>query len=195
MHHVNRFLVVAVAALLLLAATREARPGAETREPTVLFLLRHAEKAAAPPKDPPLTDTGTARARALAELLGDAGVTHLFASEFARTQQTLAPLAEKCGKPVTVAGAADVAGLAKQLKALPAGSTVVVAGHSNTIPALVRALGGTLDGTVEGATKMAASGEQLPDDEFGRLIEVIVPPAGSEAAVAVKSLRLQFGAR
>jgi phosphohistidine phosphatase SixA len=190
MQHVNRFLVVAVAALLLLAATRESRPGAESREPTVLFLLRHAEKATAPPKDPPLTDTGTARARALADLLGDAGVTHLFASEFARTQQTLAPLAEKCGKPVTVAGAADVAGLAKQLKALPAGSTVVVAGHSNTIPALVRALGGTLDGTTT-----TANGEQLPDDEFGRLIEVIVPPAGSEAAVSVKSLRLHFGTR
>src|SRR5262245_5523111 len=132
MRYVNRFLVAAAAALLLVAATRSPRRAAEASEPTVLFLLRHAEKAAAPPKDPPLTDTGTARARALAELLGDAGVTHLFASEFARTQQTLAPLAERCGKTVAAVGAADVAGLAKQLKALPAGSTAVVAGHSNT---------------------------------------------------------------
>ncbi|MSP15225.1 MAG: hypothetical protein EXR73_01205 [Myxococcales bacterium] len=199
MRIVNCFLLAVAAGALLLAAAHSipSRTAASVPlQPVIVFLLRHAEKAPAPPKDPPLTDAGSARASALADLLGGAGVTHLFASEFVRTQQTLAPLSARVGIEIAAIGAAKPAELVTQVRGLPAGSIAVVAGHSNTIPALVRALGGTLDGTVQGS-----SGEQLPDDEYGRLIELILPapePAAAAANVttaAVKSLRLHVGAR
>ena len=206
MRIVNRFLLAVAAGTLLLAGAHSIpSPAAASgpQQPVIVFLLRHAEKAPAPPKDPALTDAGSARAAALADLLGGAGITHLFASEFVRTQQTLAPLSARVGIEVAAIGAAKPDDLVAQLRRLPAGSVAVVAGHSNTIPALVRALGGTLDGTMQGS-----GGEQLPDDEYGRLIELILPapeqqqhgaePTAAAArgtTAAVKSLRLHVGAR
>ncbi|MFY0534577.1 histidine phosphatase family protein [Nannocystis pusilla] len=68
--------------------------------------MRHGEKAADDPSDPSLSPAGEARAKALAELLGHAGVTHLFASEYRRTQATLRPLADAAGLQITVLPAA-----------------------------------------------------------------------------------------
>lgn len=116
---------------------------------TTVFLVRHAEKAAPgdpefDPRDaadPPLTAAGRARAEALARTLEEAGVTAIFASEFARTQQTVAPLAARIGLEVIVHPARDTAGLAELIATAHAGGVVVISGHSNTVPALVEALG------------------------------------------------------
>ena len=60
---------------------------------TTVFLVRHAEKAKDDPRDPTLSDAGRRRAEALDALLVRVDVTHLFATEYKRTQQTLEPLA------------------------------------------------------------------------------------------------------
>lgn len=127
------------------------RPGTlrEHGDTTTVFLVRHAEKAAPgdaefdpqDPGNPPLTAAGRARAEALARTLEEAGVTAIFASEFARTQQTVAPLAARIGLKVTVHPAHDTTGLAELVTTAHAGSVVVIAGHSDTVPALVEALG------------------------------------------------------
>ena len=106
-----------------------------------VVLVRHAEKRADDPRDPSLTEAGEQRAAALADLLGAAGVTHLFATEYKRTQETLAPLAARTGLTVTARPAKDLAGLVEALQALPADALAVVAGHSNTVPLIARALG------------------------------------------------------
>lgn len=209
-------LVLATAALALAAAARpRASPTDAAPPPAVVFLVRHAEKAPAPPKDPALTEVGATRALALRDLLADAGVTHLFASEFVRTQATVAPLAQRLGKEVVVFGAARPEELLAQLRALPAGAVAVVAGHSNTIPALVRALGGGRGDAAHGAaggadgaagadvlagTTQGSSGEQFPDDEYGRLIQLVLapPPSGAPVGTAptlLRALRLHVGAR
>ena len=51
------------------------RPATVTAPPTVVLLVRHAEKEAQPAQDPPLTDAGSARARALVAVARDAGVS------------------------------------------------------------------------------------------------------------------------
>ena len=51
------------------------RPATVTAPPTVVLLVRHAEKEAQPAQDPPLTDAGAARARALVAVARDAGVS------------------------------------------------------------------------------------------------------------------------
>ena len=106
--------------------------------PTV-FVVRHAEKAQTAGTDPELTTAGKARARRLAEVLKDAEIGAIYATEFKRTQQTAAPLAKKIGIPVTVVGAKQTALLVSKLRGSKMNAVVV--GHGNTIPGLIQALG------------------------------------------------------
>ncbi len=107
---------------------------------TVIF-TRHAEKGATPPKDPPLTEAGQKRAEVLGSMLADSGVDTIYVTEFRRTQQTAAPLAARVHVKPTVVAANDTEGLVNAIRARTSG-VVVVVGHSNTLPAIVAALGG-----------------------------------------------------
>src|SRR5690242_7274848 len=126
--------------LLLLAALPLA---AQQRAATTVILVRHAEKAATPADDPGLTDQGQARARALAKIARDAGVTAIITTQFARTRETARPAAEALGvtPEVAKAGGAEHAQEVARLIGAHAGGVVLVVGHSNTIPAIVAALG------------------------------------------------------
>lgn len=104
----------------------------------MVFAVRHAEKADGP--DPGLTERGRARARALADLLADAGITHVFSSDYRRTRETAEPLAARLGLPVLTYDARKLPALVERLNALT--GRVLVVGHSNTTPALVDLLGG-----------------------------------------------------
>lgn len=135
--------------LLLLALLLSwAGPAAAQQQPTVVILVRHAEKVAPNPPDgdPELTEAGRARARALADALADAGVDAVITSQWKRTRFTAAPLAEKLGltpEVVSTSGAqAQPEAVAQSIRANHAGHTVLVVGHSNTIPAVIAALGG-----------------------------------------------------
>ncbi len=115
---------------------------------TTVFLVRHAEKAGpgdpefvgTSPSDPPLNASGVARAEELVRTLGEAGVTAIYSSPYERTRATVRPLAARLGLGVTEDPGADVTGLVERIEADNRGGVVVVAGHSNTVPALVEAL-------------------------------------------------------
>jgi phosphohistidine phosphatase SixA len=155
-----------------------------------VFLLRHAEKDSNDARDPDLNALGRARAAELARVLGGTHVTHLFASEFKRTQQTLQPLAERTGVQVRVVPAGDAAAQIDALRQLPAGSTAVVAGHSNTIPALVEKLGGSIEHLEE-----TPRGRMLADAEHDRLFLVVLPAPGARAETAPRAcVELRYGA-
>ena len=111
-----------------------------------VFVVRHAERAdtaagAAPTMaaDPELSDAGRARAESLAAALEDAEVVAIFATEFKRTQATAAPLAKALGLQVTTISSKEPAKLIEAVKT--AGGSVLVVGHSNTVPAIVKDLG------------------------------------------------------
>ena len=106
-----------------------------------VIFTRHAEKGATPPKDPPLTEAGQKRAEVLGSMLADSGVDTIYVTEFRRTQQTAAPLAARVHVKPTVIAANDTEGLVNAIRARTSG-VVVVVGHSNTLPAIVAALGG-----------------------------------------------------
>jgi broad specificity phosphatase PhoE len=119
---------------------------------TVIF-VRHAERAdggagvqtgamSSAPADPSLSAAGEVRAARLATVLADAGVKAIFTTEFKRTQETAKPLASKLGIPVQVVPSKDIATLVSKIKAAHGRDTVLVIGHSNTIPDLIRAFGG-----------------------------------------------------
>lgn len=132
--------------LLLLALTvaaGEARTGAA---PTVVYLVRHGEKAPEPKRDPPLSEAGVARAKALADALRGAGVQAILVSEYQRTRLTAEPLARELslGPEVVPAGdsmPAHGAAVALSLRTRHAGETVLLVGHTNTLPAIFEALG------------------------------------------------------
>jgi broad specificity phosphatase PhoE len=167
--------------LVATAAVSAARAGG----PTTVVLVRHAEKASDGTPDPGLTDDGRRRAASLAHVLADAGVTHLFATEFRRTQETLAPLGERAGRDVTVLRAGDTEAWLRALRGLPAGSVAVVAGHSNTIPGLACALAGEIAGLSCKSADLA-----LPDAAYDRLFVVLLPAEPSEKP---RALALRFG--
>lgn len=147
----KRSVFPALLSILTLAACTVAQtpPAAEEQAgpagpATVIFLARHAEAIYPPPEDaprnPPLNAMGQARAEALARLLGDAGVDRVWSTDYARTQETAAPLATELGLEVAPYDPADLPAFAGTLRGTP--GRHVVLGHSNTTPQLVEALGG-----------------------------------------------------
>ena len=165
----------AIAPSAPIAAVRECNPHS-------VILVRHAEKAAADPqeRDPSLSPKGHDRAARLMKLLGNASITRLVASEYKRTQQTLAPLADRVGKPVETRSAAHSSDLVHELQDAPPGSTTVVATHSNVIPQLVRELGG-------GPLSRLDEAGNLPETEFGRVLVLSVGCASAATLVELNS--------
>lgn len=124
----------------------------------VVYLVRHAEKVD-DSRDPALSEAGKARAGRLAAMLRDAGITHVWSTDYQRTRHTAEPVARAASLTVELYDPRDPAGLATKLKATPGRHLVV--GHSNTTPGLVEALGGDPRGTIA-------------DDEYDRLYLVVV---------------------
>lgn len=122
----------------------------------IIFVTRHAERAtpatpmpthsvdlgivaAKAANDSELSLAGYARAQILATMLRDANVTAIYTTEYKRTQETAAPLARSIGLQTTIVPAKETAELIAKLK--KAQGNVLVVGHSNTVPEIIKALG------------------------------------------------------
>ena len=77
---------------LIAVFTAVAPPAHGQQAPTTVLVVRHAEKAWED-GDPPLSDVGWERAEALLRVAEESGISVLFATQYARTQQTLEPIA------------------------------------------------------------------------------------------------------
>ncbi len=107
------------------------------------YVVRHAEKAAAPADDPALTQAGQQRAVALCDSLRDKNVQKIFVSQYLRTRQTAQPSANLLQlNPIQYNAGDPVANLVAQLRAA-SGPNVLVVGHSNTVPDIIQLLTGT----------------------------------------------------
>ncbi|HEY0504961.1 MAG TPA: phosphoglycerate mutase family protein [Lysobacter sp.] len=139
--------LTALVSLLLLSACASSVGTVATApqaDPAMTFVIvRHAEKAADGSDDPPLTDAGRARARALAQRLSPVPVIAVYTTAFQRTRQTATPTAQEHGLPLITYDAKQAASeFAAQLRQRHAGQTVLVVGHSNTVPGIAAALCG-----------------------------------------------------
>jgi phosphohistidine phosphatase SixA len=74
-------------------------------------------------------------------MLADSGVKAIYATEFKRTQETARPLAARLGLTVQTVPARETDALAAKLKSAHSQDVVLVVGHSNTVPAILAALG------------------------------------------------------
>lgn len=168
--------IVAAALLTWCLATAATAAAADQ----VVFVVRHAERAdgaGAPPQagtmanDPPLSAAGTERAKRLGAMLASAGVKYIFTTEFARTRLTAAPLADAVQLKATVVSSKDLDGLARQVRS--ATGNVLVVGHSNTVPELLKQLG------VQAAISIA-------DNEYANLFVIVRPAAGAPTLVRLR---------
>lgn len=107
-----------------------------------VYLVRHAEKAADGSDDPPLSAAGQRNAQALVAWFEGKPLDAIYATHLRRTQQTALPLATVRDLDLRVLPAANTAGLIERLRTRHCEQAVLVVGHSNTVPAIVNALGG-----------------------------------------------------
>lgn len=137
---------VRVHALLGVTLTMSAFAHAASQAgPTSVILVRHAEKAAVAGDDPPISELGHERGRALANALIASPPTAIVVSSRIRTAETAGDIAKATGvTPQLISldggGAAHIAAVAAAVR--QAHGVVLVVGHSNTIPAVIKALGG-----------------------------------------------------
>ncbi len=140
--HRRAFLILT--SLLLMAPVAVAAQA----EPVVVYVIRHAERAddgsnsgfMGDASDPPLSESGRARARLIAEMLADAGVTQVHSTDYVRTRSTGEPTAEAARLEIESYDPGDLPAFAARLRTLPGRHLVL--GHSNTTLQLVEALGG-----------------------------------------------------
>lgn len=159
-----------IARLLLLVCL--SLPGLALADPAFIYLVRHGEKEAG--KDPALTAQGQVRARNIAALLRQAGITAVFSSQTLRTMQTAQPMADAARVAVQPYDAAKPHDLVARVTALDGGAVLVV-GHSDTLAALVTMLGG-------------APGAPIGDMEYARVYQLSRGGDGKRVTVVLSSL-------
>ncbi len=141
----------------------------------LVFLVRHAERADSGSPgmrmqdDPPLSAAGLARASQLGRVLGDAGIRAIYVTEYRRTLETAKPLAERLRLTPRRIPSRDISALVDSLKREHGSDIVFIVGHSNTVPAIIKALGG-LDVTID-------------ENDYGSLF-VVVP--GTETTTRIR---------
>ena len=168
--------IAAFLSIASFACARQGPPAPSTAAPlTTVFIVRHAEKATDPPDNPPLTPAGEVRAATLAKMLANANVTAVYASQFVRAQKTVEPFAAQHGLSVTVVNADDLDGLVHRILSENAGQTVLVAGHTNTIPQIIQARGGDPIAPIQ-------------DGDYNNMYVVTIPASGKP-----KVVQLEFG--
>ena len=167
-----RRVLLAICALAVAAAPASAQTAATT---TTVILVRHAEKASSPADDPPLNRAGEERARDLAQAVRDAGISAIITTQFARTRATSQPIATALGITPTVVAATNTKHVQDVVAEIRkhAGQTVLVVGHSNTVPAIVEALG-------------AKRPPAICDSQYDNLYVVTMPPSEAVGTVRAK---------
>ena len=161
----NLILVTLLIAFAVFCQTAIAQ---EEFKPITVFVVRHAEKENEPKQDPPLTKEGVARSQELARILAGANIKAIYTSQFARTKLTAEPLVAKSGAAVTsltlkpnpsnlrLISDESTAELINKIMQRP-GESVLVIGHSNWMPDVIKMLGGDTVPTID---------EQKFDDLF-----------------------------
>jgi broad specificity phosphatase PhoE len=148
-----------------------------SRPVTTIIVVRHAEKIIDPNNpDVELSPAGQARAQEIVRMFSDAGINAIFATQYKRTQQTVKPLAVKLGLQTIVVSSRNTADLIAQIRAQHSGQTIFIAGHNNTVPEIIAALGGPQYPTI-------------PETEYDNLYVVTVYRTGK-----AKVVKMRYGA-
>jgi broad specificity phosphatase PhoE len=142
---------------------------------TTILIVRHADRAG---KADSLSEAGMTRARDLSRVALTANVAAIYHSDTRRTRDTVAPLAAALQIQPEEYPAKEGQALIERILRDHPGKTVIVVGHSNTVPVLVAAAGGPMI-------------QELNEDEFDGLFIVNVSPCRDRPSTLTQ---LQYGA-
>jgi broad specificity phosphatase PhoE len=145
---------------------------------TTVILVRHAEKAG-PSGDVPLSPAGISRANELVRVLAGTSIAAIYVTPYIRTEQTAQPLATAHHLDPVITKNMDTYArdVASAILRDHKGQTVVVIGHSNTTPQVIRTLG-------------VPNPPEIPDSEYDNLFVVSLADG-----VAPKLISLKYGAK
>ncbi|MCH8146497.1 MAG: histidine phosphatase family protein [Planctomycetes bacterium] len=148
-------------------------PDERSTKPTVVYIVRHAEKTGETP-DADLSPEGKTRVEVLSWMLRDIALDAVYSTDAPRTLHTVEPIAKEKG--LSVESYVPRPGkLAETIRRKHRGQTLLVSGHSNTIPELLKSLGVPIEDKI------------LPgyDDLF---IVTLAGPAGDTKAATLQRL-------
>ena len=154
---IKRLMLVAV---MLISGMFGPTQAQQDPDRAVIYLTRHASTEEDGSADPPLCPIGWGRARALAEMLEPVGIKAILTTGYKRTRQTAAPLSRAIDVPIELVDVRN--GLPQHIEDVLTfveehpSEPMLIVGHSNTIPAIIQALGGP-------------QMRNLYEDEFGDL--------------------------
>lgn len=161
----GRLLLPLLATLLLPACA--GTPSSDDAGGATFIVVRHGEKTSDTEHDPDLSAAGIERARQLAQRLAGDDITAIYTTDYRRTRQTVQPSASVHGVEAASYDAKLSADeFAARLKAAHPRGTVLIAGHSNTVPDIVAAL-------------CECEAAPMPETEYDRLSTVHVAVDGS----------------
>lgn len=142
-----------------------------------IILVRHAEKIADKMygKEIPLSKAGEERAKLLAEMLKDSGITVIYATDTVRTRATAQPLARELGLKIKNLDQRDPESAIRRLRKDNPNDVVLIVGHADTLPGLLEALGYRRD-------------VRIHNNDYTNLF-VVIPRAGKPPSV----IRVGFG--
>jgi len=152
----------------------------ESQATTTVIFVRHAEKALTPADDPSLSPAGQRRVAELTRQLVDAdvvqGIDAVYSTPYRRTEETVRPIAEALNLTINSYDAADTEAIMEHIVREHKGKIILVAGHSNTLPALIGNMG---------ASKKVP---EIDENEYDNIYVVSIPWFGK-----TKTIRLRYG--
>ncbi len=133
-------LIIIVLNLLLTCSSLSAE---EARN---IYLVRHAEKRLDGTRDPSLTKAGRLRANNISQQLSNSNIIAVYSTNYKRTKQTALPLAKLLEISLSLYDPRQLGKFAKKI--LSGNGNVLIVGHSNTTPELIKLLGGDSYGPI-----------------------------------------------
>ena len=160
------FLKVVVFLLLLLVGSL---PGFGQR---TVVVVRHADKIDNT-DDAVLSPIGEAQAKRLAHVLKDVGISSIYTTQFKRTVQTAAPLADFLKLKLLAYEQTDVDGVVKEIQQKHPKEVVMVVGHRSTVPKILKQFG-------------ASEPVALGSSEYDSLFILTLPPGQSSTLLHLR---------
>jgi broad specificity phosphatase PhoE len=126
------------------------------RSSTTYLIVRHADRLEGADA---LSDLGGTRAEELVHVCRKARIEGIYHSEAERSRLTAQPTADALGIVPVPIDASDITALLDHIETHHRRGTVLIVGHSNTVPAIIRAAGGP-------------AMPDIPDKEFDNLLNL-----------------------
>lgn len=144
---------------------------------TQIYVVRHADRT----MQDDLNPAGLTRANELSRVLFHTGVDSIFSTNTVRTTKTVKPLATAIGLPIIFYSGVD--NLIDRILKNSKGKTVLVAGHSNTVPEIITKCG------------CVPSFAEIPSTQFDDLFMLVLQKGKihSKVSGSCKLLQMKYG--